>query len=163
VSKQKIEFTLPADLGLSALVRRISEEIFIYAGFSLEWADRLKLVVDELFMNASRYGSKTKKSRVYLAYHVDADEVTFVIEDEGKGDEGLSAEELLRKVQKNLEEIRDLTKTGGRGLALISNFWTDHLQIDESEHGGLLISFIKKVSKGKPPSLPLSAALPSDT
>ena len=69
--KQKIEFTLPADLEFSSLVRHISEEIFSHAGFTKEWAERLKLVVDELFMNANRYGSKAITGKIYLSYVFD--------------------------------------------------------------------------------------------
>lgn len=152
--KHKIEFTLPADLKFSSLVRRISEEIFHYVGFNKEWASRLKLVVDELFMNANRYGSKTDDDKIYIFFVFDEKEVSFRIEDEGKGERKTSAEGLKDLVHKNVDEINDITKTSGRGLALISSLWTDDMKIEDSEHGGIAISFTKKISVEAPPALP---------
>lgn len=149
--KQKIEFTLSADLELSLLVRRISEDIFGHAGFTKEWANRLKLVVDELFMNANLYGSKTDAGKIYLFYSFDEDEVHFRIEDEGAGENKMNAKQLKEAIGKNFGEMGDVTKTGGRGLALISNLWTDDMNVEDSVHGGIAISFTKKIGSGTPP------------
>jgi len=126
-------------------VRRISEEFFLHVGFTKEWASRLKLVVDELFMNSSRYGSGSNESKIYIYYQFDNDEATFRIEDEGTGDKKVSAEELKKLIHKNSTEVNDLTKTCGRGLALISSLWTDGMAIEDSSHGGIAISFTKKI------------------
>jgi anti-anti-sigma factor len=156
VPKQKIELTLPADLKFSSLVRRISEEFFLHAGFTKEWANRLKLVVDELFMNANRYGSKANEGKIYIFYQFDKDEVAFRIEDEGGGSKKVSAAELKKVIHKNSGEVNDLTKTCGRGLALISNLWTDGMTIEDSDRGGIAISFTKKIfSKMAPAPAPV--------
>jgi len=101
LSKHKIAFTLPADLKLSSFVRCVSEEFFLHVGFVQEWAVRLKLVVDELFMNANHYGSAAEGGNVYISFEFDDNEITFRIEDEGKGKEKINAEELKKKIQKN--------------------------------------------------------------
>lgn len=143
---------MPADLKFSALVRRISEEFFLHIGFTHEWANRLKLVVDELFMNANRYGSKPNESKVLITYEFDNDEVTFRIEDEGKGTRPTNASELKKRISKNSAEAGDMTKTNGRGLALISSLWTDNMIIEDSDRGGLVISFSKKIYSEMPPA-----------
>jgi len=48
----------------------------------------------------------------------------------------------------------DTTKTSGRGLALISNLWTDDTKIEDSEHGGVAISFTKQITTSAPPAVP---------
>ncbi len=152
--KHKIEFTLPSDLKFSALVRRISEEVFHHVGFNKEWAGRLKLVVDELYMNAARYGSTTDDDKIYLLFTFDESEISFRIEDEGKGERKTNAEDLKKLINKNTGEVTDVTKTSGRGLALISNLWTDGMTIEDSEHGGIAITFTKKISVDAPPPPP---------
>ncbi|MBN2307231.1 ATP-binding protein [Candidatus Peregrinibacteria bacterium] len=154
MSKHKIEFTLPADLKFSSLVRRISEEIFHYVGFVTEWAERLKLVVDELFMNANHYGSSGPEDKIYMRFEFDNNEVTFRIDDEGKGENKTTAEELRKKIKKNSDEMADITKTNGRGLALISNLWTDEMAIEDGQYGGIAITFTKKITTSAPPALP---------
>jgi len=154
VSKRKIEFTLPADLKCSSLVRRISEEIFHHVGFTKEWANRLKLVVDELFMNANRYGSKKEGGTVFIEFSYDDETITFKIEDEGVGSKKTCAKDLKQLIDRNSDEMRDVTKTSGRGLALISNLWTDSMMVEDSRHGGIAISFTKKISSEAPPAPP---------
>ena len=154
MSKHKIEFTLPANLEFSSLVRRFSEEIFSHIGFVQEWSDRLKLVVDELFMNAVRYGSQADEGRIYVVFEFDEVAVNFRVEDEGGGSKKISAQELRDLVQRNSSEMADKTKTNGRGLALISNLWTDELQVEESHYGGVAISCKKIISNDTPPAPP---------
>lgn len=151
---QKIELTLSANMEFSSLLRHVAEEVFQYVGFTVEWSNRLKLVVDELFMNANRYGSKPDSSKIYANFLFENGEVTFQIEDEGLGEKKVSAKELRELLDKNTHEIADITKTRGRGLALISALWTDELKIEDSLRGGLLIRFKKSVSHIAPPAPP---------
>ena len=152
VSKQKIELTLPADLKYSSLLRQISEAFFLYAGFTKEWSGRLKLVVDELFMNAIRYGSKSEGSLVHMSYQFDNDEISYRIEDEGGGDKKVIAEELKKVIHRNSDEANILNKTSGRGLALISSLWTDSMVVEDSQYGGIAVTFSKKISSENPPA-----------
>lgn len=155
MKKQTIKFNIPANLHLSALVRNFSEELFCAIGFNKAWCSRLKLVVDELFMNAVRYGSKVDESMVYVSCDYDDQTITFSIEDEGVGSKKITAEELKKLVHNN-EKNQTITQTSGRGLAMITNLWTDELNIEEGKHGGISVSFIKKIeSTSTPPHPPL--------
>ena len=105
MQKQKIELKLPANLKFSSLVRHLTEGIFSNAGFSKEWGSRLKLVVDELFMNAVKYGSIEDKSTVHLVLSYNEEMVEFRIEDDGTGAQNISAEELTEIKNNNYYNI----------------------------------------------------------
>lgn len=163
MTEKKIELTLPASLEYSSLVRQISEEVFSHVGFTKEWANRLKLVVDELFMNANRYGSSEDDGKVYISYLIADSEIHFTIEDEGRGEKKVTPDKLKELIKKNADEMNDITKTCGRGLALISDLWTDELTIDSSPHGGLRLSFKKKISAEAPPAPPIVAPVAKES
>jgi len=159
--KQKIELTLPATLRFSSLVREIASDVFTQVGFTKEWTSRLKLVVDELFMNACRYASKENESKIYVVFEYDESSIGFRIDDEGAGENKMSAEALKAKVEDNKKALEDVTRTSGRGLALISNLWTDGLVIEDSPHGGIAVSFTKAISAEAPPAPPALAVVPA--
>lgn len=150
---QKIELALPAQLESASFLRDISKDIFKHAGFNQEWEDRLKLVLDELFNNAIRYGSN-ENGTIHITFFLNEDEVNFLVEDEGKGAKHVSAEELRAKIEKNTHEVEDMTKDSGRGLALIAAFWADELTIKNSLYGGIAIGFKKKIIKKESPWVP---------
>lgn len=154
MQKQKIELNLPANLSYSSLIRHISDEIFSSIGFSQEWSSRLKLVVDELYMNAVRYGSTQNFSEVKVVFSFDDIEVNFRIEDDGTGKNKISADQLRDLISQNINN-NSITQTSGRGLALISKLWTDDLMINQGQSGGIVISFTKKLEVDSPPSPPL--------
>ncbi|MBU0578347.1 anti-sigma factor antagonist [Patescibacteria group bacterium] len=141
-------------MSFSSLVRHISEEVFNFIGFGKEWCNRLKLVVDELFMNAVRYGSTADTSTVHVFFSYNDEEVEFSVEDDGSGTRKMSADELKALINKNVEN-NNVTQTSGRGLALIAKLWTDHLDIKQSSFGGLAISFSKHIETAPPPPPPL--------
>ena len=134
-------------------MRHLSEEVFHYVGFSKEWSNRLKLVVDELFMNAVRYGSMEDKSLVHVIFSYTDHDVEFKIEDDGTGSQKMTVEDLKSVIAKNANQ-KEVTKTSGRGLAMITSLWTDKLNISESSLGGIAITFVKKVEAGAPPPSP---------
>lgn len=150
MEKQKIEFNLPANLLFSGITRCLADEIFSYVGFTKEWSSRLKLVVDELFMNAVRYGSTQDASTVHIVFIYDDKEVEFRIDDDGTGSQKTTAEELKARIAKNSNH-NDVTKTSGRGLALITQIWTDKFNVEKSPYGGITLSFVKKIEKTPPP------------
>lgn len=141
---QKIQLIVPANLHHSSLIRHVSDEIFKSAKFSKSWSGRLKLVVDELFMNAVRYGSTEYKSSIYITFVMEGKSLEFIIEDDGTGPQAIPAEELQKIIQQN-EQNTDLARTSGRGLSMITKTWTDGLFIAKSPHGGMRISFKKKI------------------
>jgi stage II sporulation protein AA (anti-sigma F factor antagonist) len=154
MDKQTIQIAITANLDYSALVRHVASEVFENARFSKAWCGRLKLVVDELFMNAVKYGSTKDKSVVHISFEFDKDSVQFTIEDDGTGPKAKSAEALKEIIQKN-EANNDLTRTSGRGLALIAKMWTDGMQVAQSTYGGIGIGFLKKLENAEqPPATP---------
>jgi anti-anti-sigma factor len=154
MEKQTIQIAITANLDYSALVRHVASEVFENAKFSKAWCGRLKLVVDELFMNAVKYGSTKDKSIVHISFEFDKEGVQFTIEDDGTGPKAKSAEALKEVIQKN-EANNDLTRTSGRGLALIAKMWTDGMQVAQSTYGGIGIGFLKKLENAsQPPATP---------
>lgn len=141
--------TFPANLYYSSLIRHISAEIFHGAKFSTAWCNRLKLVVDELFMNSVRYGSTKDKSLIHMTFIFDEESLDFIIEDDGTGENGISVDELRQIIQKNQDD-NNPSKTSGRGLSMITQKWTDSMEIEKSEHGGIKISFNKKMETETP-------------
>ena len=154
MQKQTFQFTVPATLRLSSMVRNIAEEIFCMAGFSKSWCSRLKLVVDELYMNAVKYGSVEMKSHVLIEFFYDDTDAGFTISDDGTGLKHMSVEELKATVEANANH-NEVTNTHGRGLALIANLWTDGFVIDKSPQGGIRVAFTKKIVTTNPPPPPL--------
>ena len=138
---KKSYLEVPADLYFSAVIRDFAKDIFRLAGFDEKWQNKLKLVVDELFMNAVKYGSN-EKNNVYLIFEILADGVFFSIEDTGTGEKGCSVEELKRKIE-DQKKNTNLAKTSGRGLAMFTSEWSDLFEVTKSEHGGTKISFKK--------------------
>jgi len=154
MDKQTIQIAITANLDYSALVRHVASEVFENAKFSKAWCGRLKLVVDELFMNAVKYGSVKDKSIVHISFEFDKEGVQFTIEDDGTGPQAKSADELRAVIHRN-EANGDLTRTSGRGLALIAKMWTDGMQVAQSTYGGIGIGFLKKLENAeKPPAAP---------
>ncbi len=130
------------------MIRSFTAETAKVAGFDEVWQNRLKLVVDELFMNAIQYGSIEGESNVHVNFAYDEKGFKFSIEDDGSGPKAIPAEELRKILQTNVEND-DLTRTSGRGLSMITKAWTDGMKIDSSELGGVKVSFIKNIKVGE--------------
>ena len=144
MEKQKLQFIFPANINYSSLVRHIAKEVCKMAKFDDVWRDRLELVVDELFMNSVDYGSTKGKSFICINFEYDEKELKFSIEDDGTGEKAVSAKELSKIILKN-QSNTDLSKTSGRGLSMIAQSWTDGVEIDDGNRGGVRISFVKEI------------------
>ncbi len=161
MAQQIVEITLPADLEFSSFVRETSKVFFLQIGFSEDWAERLKLVLDELFTNAYKYGSEKMESKIHITLTFDEENTYFKVEDEGRGEVKVSVEGLKSAIDRNAKELNNLGKKSGRGLALISTLWTDELTLEDSSKGGLSVGFKKKISKEiplSPPTFDLASA-----
>jgi len=135
---------IPADLAFSSLARKTAQELFEYLEMSDRDVFRLVLVIDELFMNAVKYGSD-ENSSVHITFSfIKNDLLTVIIEDEGKGDK-CSAVELKGKMALEFQHHTP-DKTSGRGLAQISLNLTDSFEIEDSQYGGIKILFTKKLA-----------------
>ncbi len=150
----QIQIKLPANLHYSSVLRHMADELFAMAKFSKAWSSRLKLVVDELFMNAVRYGSTPDTSTVTITFNFDENGIECVMEDDGTGELAISVEELKKRIQQN-EANTDITRTSGRGLSMITKLWTDGMEITKSELGGIAVKISKKLATaGEAPPAP---------
>jgi anti-anti-sigma factor len=158
MSPKNVTLTLPASLQYSSAVRHVADEVCGMAKLNKAWCNRLKLVVDELFMNAVIYGSKEAESLVRVVFEYDDQGIAFHIEDEGKGPKPMTPEALKALIVKNSHN-GDVTRTSGRGLGLISSLWTDSIEVAKSDFGGIKVSCRKKKEDTLPPPLPSVAPL----
>lgn len=148
---------IPADLNLSSSVRKIAVQIFQNIGFDAIAASRLKLVFDEIFMNAVRYGS-VEGSSVYINFDVEDQVLKVTFEDEGG--ENKVTPEALKEIISHQETNTNLSKTSGRGLAQITQEWADGLHIWNGKKGGLAISFSKRLPQaGDAPEADVSQSI----
>ena len=146
---QKIELTLPAHVEFSGFLREVSKQFFEHIGFIEPWVHRLEVVLDELFCNAVAYGSN-EHSQVHLTFLFDDHDLIMRIEDEGRGKRKLTAAQLTDLIEANQQVLVDAGRFSGRGLALISSFWSDQFQIADSLHGGLMIALKKSIGSEEP-------------
>lgn len=134
-------FTVPADLTRSTDVRRFAREFFFGAGFGAVWSNRLVLVVDELFMNAVKYGSRANE-QIVLNFTQEDESVICAITDHGAS--GITPEELRKRIN-NHGDTHTPNKTSGRGLAIITENWTNGYEVAQAIDGGITITFTKKL------------------
>lgn len=158
MSPKNVTLTLPASLQYSSAVRHVADEVCGMAKLNKAWCNRLKLVVDELFMNAVIYGSKEAESLVRVVFEYDDQGIAFHIEDEGKGPKPMTPEALKALIVKNSHN-GDVTRTSGRGLGLISSLWTDSIEVEKSDFGGIKVTCRKKKEDTVPPALPVFAPI----
>lgn len=114
--------------------------------FSENWAYRFQSVVDELCNNAIEHGSE-KDSFIKIKFIAVPDQyIKIEVEDFGKKDNPIRAEEILKKIEDTKQkDIKDLGLRG-RGLALIVSKWTDKLEIQDTANGGHIISITKNLN-----------------
>jgi len=141
IKKYHTTLEVPANLMFSSSIRDISRDFFRLAGFTSEWENRLKLVVDELYMNAVKYGSDSN-SVIKMTFKILDHGVQFQISDEGKGIKKCTAHE-LKEIIKEQEQNTDITKTSGRGLSMFTKRWSDKFQILDNKDGGITMIFTK--------------------
>ncbi|PCI24083.1 hypothetical protein COB57_05825 [Candidatus Peregrinibacteria bacterium] len=140
-----VKILIPANFSFSTAIREIAKESGILAGFQQKQQNMLRLVVDELFMNAIRYGSN-KESHIFVEAVIQGDSLVFAIEDEGKGETPIKAEDLKKIIQRETD-CSNLEKTHGRGLAQITSNLVEAYEIIDKPEGGLRIEFSIKKQK----------------
>lgn len=132
---------VPASLNYSESVRMVSMEIWEDAGFSKREKNMIRLVIDELFMNAVKYWSD-KDSSIMIEWWFEWETVFFSIEDEWKWKQKVSAEDLIKIIQDEKDNT-NLTKTHWRGLAQITWVMTSSFKVKEWKLWWIRIEFSK--------------------
>lgn len=143
--------SVPAHLRFSAGVREFATECADLANFSSRDKNMFRLIVDELFMNAVRYGSDPE-SDVTVRFEVSEAKIRGMIEDQGRGKEKVSAKKLIQILEAE-KENNSLHKTHGRGLAQIASMLTSFFQISDRPEGGISVVFEKEATPA-PEELP---------
>lgn len=134
-----IEVCLPANLKYSAAIRTFGKNIMEAENIQDQWISRLVLVLDEIFSNAVKYGSKDIKNEVQVKFIVDGEHVNVSIEDTGTAPKKANAHDLMKKLEKKVQYTDD----NGRGLPIIARKWTDAIEIKNKKGGGITVSFQK--------------------
>lgn len=144
-SQDQVSIVLPADLRFSNTIRNFVGDLLKVIDTKELWINRLVLVIDELFMNAVKYGSKDHKDKVYLSVDILEDAIVFCIEDMGTGSGKIAPEELQKIILQSKEDT-SLSKTSGRGLSMIVSNWTDGFSIEKSSKGGVKVVTKKNIA-----------------
>ncbi len=146
-NKKKYSILLPADLGFSSSVRKITESILSYLQVDEKEIFRLILVMDELFMNAVLHGSSSDpviNSSIHISFIFEkGKKLIVIVEDEGTG-EKISPQDIREKMTLEFQR-HDPKKHSGRGLAQIALNLTSDFLIENSQYGGIKISFMKQL------------------
>ena len=163
---KNIKVLLPANLSFSAAVRDIAVEAANIANFLPKQKNMLRLVVDEIFMNAIRYGSD-ENSSIFVEGVINEEQIVFAIEDEGKGENKTNAEDLKKIIQGETENV-SLKKQHGRGLAQITSTLVKAFEVYDKPDGGLRIEFVmerqeEKQEEKKPAPKKEEKLLPEET
>lgn len=144
-TKEQVSIVLPADLRFSNTIRNFVGDLLKVIDAKELWINRLILVIDELFMNAVKYGSKDRTDNVFLTVNMTEESILFSIEDMGTGESKLTPEELQKIIMQSKEDT-SLAKTSGRGLSMIVSNWTDGFSIEKSIRGGMKVMTKKNLA-----------------
>jgi len=132
---------VPASLNYSESVRMVSMEIWEDAWFDKREKNMIRLVIDELFMNAVKYWSDGTSS-VLIEWWFEWDTVFFSVEDEWKWKKNVTAEDLIKIIWEEKDNT-NLTKTHWRWLAQITWVMTSSFEVKDWKLWWLRIEFTK--------------------
>ncbi|MFC1750519.1 ATP-binding protein [Pseudomonadota bacterium] len=121
------------------LIRNMTE-------FSEQWAFRFQSVVDELCNNAIEHGSAPGEDITIKFISIPQESIEIVVQDSGTGKVKLSAKELKGILDQRTQPNYVHVGIRGRGLSKIVFEWTDELEFQDLESGGVEVR-IKKFLK----------------
>jgi anti-sigma regulatory factor (Ser/Thr protein kinase)/anti-anti-sigma regulatory factor len=148
MKNKEIDLKVPASLNYSSFIRILSAELAEWAWFTSKDKNMLKLIVDEIFMNAVKYWSNST-SFIYIKWYIKGGaDIHFSIEDEWKWEKKATKEDLL-KIIKAEKRNDDLEKFHWRWLAQIASVLTNTFEIEDSEKWWIKVLFSKQRSSEK--------------
>lgn len=119
-------------------------------GFSEQWAYRFQSVVDELTNNAIEFGSATGEDVKITFVSMKGKYIEIFVEDTGTGLVKKTAAEMMDFVNKQKSiDPATITTLRGRGLTQIVSSWTDTLEFQDNEKGGLTVHVVKNFERGE--------------
>lgn len=142
---------VPASLNYSESVRMVSVEIWEDAWFDKREKNMVRLIIDELFMNAVKYWSD-ETSTVLIEWWFEWDSVFFAVEDEWKWIKKMNADDLLKIIEEEKDNT-NLKKTHWRWLAQITWVMTSSFEVKNWKLWWIRIEFSKKQWEKSPEHL----------
>jgi anti-sigma regulatory factor (Ser/Thr protein kinase) len=143
---------VPADIDFAVAVRGYTFIVIQeYIGAGRKIAYRIQQVIDELFINAVRYGSAVTE-KVTLTYVLENGILSIEVADTGTGAQKVTAKELEGLIAQRREFYQNLKKQnkinqalGGRGLPEIVYSWMDSIDLKDNDRGGISITAVKNI------------------
>lgn len=147
----KITIILPTNAYFLSGVRDFTKTIVQnITGFSEQWSFRFQSVVDELVNNAIEFGSAPGQNVKITFVSVKGKQIEIYVEDTGTGSSKKTAQEMTKLVEERRQiDPTQITTLRGRGLAQIVASWTDILEYQDNEQGGLTVHAIKRLDQGE--------------
>lgn len=142
---KNIKITVPAHLNYSEAIRNLAMQMAENAWATKKERNMVRLIMDELFMNAVIYWSD-EDSVVSIEWYYENSELNVAVEDEGKWKNKVKATQ-LKKLIKDEVNNKDLKKTHGRWLAQITSIMTDKFEIKDWKMWWIRVEFMKKLWK----------------
>ena len=138
---KKFNIELPARLNYSEFVRLFAFEMASDAMLPARECNIVKLILDELFINAVRYWSN-EISNIYIVWSFKIWEIKFSIEDEWKWVNKIKANDLNKIISKEIENDNP-GKLHWRWLAQITSTMSTKFKVSDSKHWWIKIEFNK--------------------
>ena len=147
----KISITIPTNAYFMSGIRDFTSTVVKnLTGFSDQWAFRFQSVVDELTNNAIEFGSAPGEEIKITFLSAKNQRIEVFVEDSGTGSSKKTAAEMKAHIERNKNiDPASITSIRGRGLAQIVAKWTDALDFEDNERGGLTVHVIKNLDKGE--------------
>ncbi|MBU0577726.1 ATP-binding protein [Patescibacteria group bacterium] len=147
----KISITLPTNAYFMSGIRDFTMTVVQnMTGFSEKWAYRFQSVVDELTNNAIEFGSAPGEDIKVTFVSMEGKYIEVFVEDTGTGANKKTAAEMTAFVDdhRNIDPTT-ITTIRGRGLTQIVVSWTDTLEFQDNEKGGLTVHVVKNLDAGE--------------
>lgn len=136
----KITITLPTNAYFISGIRDFTLSLIRNTtNFAEKWAFRMQSVVDELCNNAIEFGS-AKDAEIRVSFLHKKDEyIEITVEDTGTGKTKIKASDMKKLMEERTKEEYKFNGIRGRGLAKIVKEWTDELEFEDREGGGIRV------------------------
>jgi anti-sigma regulatory factor (Ser/Thr protein kinase) len=159
----KITITLPTHAYFMSGIRDFTLSLIRNTtDFSEQWAYRFQSVVDELCNNAIEHGSKPGEEISIIFINNPAESIEIIVKDSGTGEQKMTADGMKKLLDERTKKDFVLTDLRGRGLSKIVKEWTDELDFEDNEKGGLQVRVKKFLQDVKAKELRQELSLAGD-
>ncbi|MBU1992435.1 MAG: ATP-binding protein [Patescibacteria group bacterium] len=146
IETTKISITLPTAAYFMSGIRDFTMGLIKNTtSFGEQWAFRFQSIVDELCNNAIEFGSNEGDDITILFTYEPEKYIEISVEDSGKN--GTKAEDLRKLVEERSKPGYQPEGIRGRGLAMIVKAWSDELNFEDTEKGGIKVIVRKNLGQ----------------